>query len=478
MKRSRRILSILCCLVMLFSVLGVSAMADMTEFFTASYSISEYYGDESYIRFDVALSTIWPEQDLAQDIADYAPCLVVWRDGVEVGRYYFQAPIKGSSESVLSVTFTEAGTYDAEIFNNWGLNDGLYYDEESGWYYPQRCSEIYFDPAESGYSGDYYYTLQELLDSDFYYFLGDVKLSGRKATVTVSGLRGETGSALSSLISSQSLLVYALTYNSATGEYNEVEKTISPSAVSGSKATVTLDLPEYTAVMIDIYGASSSDSYDLCAAMKTEEEGLYDIFNFSQGEFPEYEPISFDDVSDEAWYYQYVTDAAELGLISGYDDNTFHPDANMSYAEAITLAARIHYLLNNDFDDPAGYFTIAGASPWYKPYVDYARANGIPCDYSDYGAAATREEYVHIFYAALPAEYREAINSIPSGSIPDVPANGRYASEIYAFYRCGILTGNDERGTFTPKSNILRCQVATIICRMVETDYRASFSLG
>lgn len=49
---------------------------------------------------------------------------------------------------------------------------------------------------------------------------------------------------------------------------------------------------------------------------------------------------NFVDVRDSAWYANYVAVAAELGLIEGYGGNVFRPDATITRAEACTIINR------------------------------------------------------------------------------------------------------------------------------------------
>ena len=50
-------------------------------------------------------------------------------------------------------------------------------------------------------------------------------------------------------------------------------------------------------------------------------------------------PGNFPDVPTGEWYYNDVQKAANTGLINGYPDGTFGPNRNMTYAEAVKLAA-------------------------------------------------------------------------------------------------------------------------------------------
>lgn len=52
--------------------------------------------------------------------------------------------------------------------------------------------------------------------------------------------------------------------------------------------------------------------------------------------------LPFIDVSPDTWYYADVKTAFESGLINGRSATLFAPDDNMTYAEAVKLAACMH----------------------------------------------------------------------------------------------------------------------------------------
>ena len=106
--------------------------------------------------------------------------------------------------------------------------------------------------------------------------------------------------------------------------------------------------------------------------------------------------------------------------------------------------------------DPSTALPRKSGDAWYQPYVDYAKANNIPYNYPDMKAICTREEFVHIFYAALPAAEYVAINHVADNAIPDYKLSDTFGVEVYAFYRAGILTGTNTAGTFNAKGGISR----------------------
>ncbi len=183
--------------------------------------------------------------------------------------------------------------------------------------------------------------------------------------------------------------------------------------------------------------------------------------------------LPFKDVP-EGWYYDGVKTAYELGLVNGKDSpDTYKPDENMSYAEAIKLAACMHQL----YTTKAVTLT-NGTANWYDTYVEYCKTNGIISKEYDYKALATRSGYMEIFAKALPDEALAQTNSVPDDSIPDVKMDAAYAAAVYKLYRAGIVGGVDADHNCAPTSNIKRSEVAVILARMMVKENRQSFSIS
>jgi len=179
----------------------------------------------------------------------------------------------------------------------------------------------------------------------------------------------------------------------------------------------------------------------------------------------------FSDVKGTDWFIDDVIYAVSLGLIDGKTPTTFAPGDNLTYAEAVKLAACMHELYTTD------KITLANGTPWYQSYVDYAKKNGIIDGDFDWNAPATRAGYMAIFAKALPADGLKAINDIADGAIPDVAMTDANAAAIYKLYKAGIVQGVDDDHNCNPDSNIKRSEVAAILTRMMDDDMRVKFSL-
>ncbi len=196
------------------------------------------------------------------------------------------------------------------------------------------------------------------------------------------------------------------------------------------------------------------------------------VSNFKQ--VNTYTDGQFTDVPKGQWYAPTVQRAYELGLMKGTGNGTtFTPSGNITIAETLALACRLHSTYYGNGDQ------FVQGSPWYKVYVDYAIANGIIAagDYASYTAKATRVDFVTILAASMPANALPAINTVEDGAVPDIPSDAAYYNDAYRLYRAGILTGSDDLGTFRPSSNIMRSEVATIVVRMADASQRKTITL-
>ncbi len=181
--------------------------------------------------------------------------------------------------------------------------------------------------------------------------------------------------------------------------------------------------------------------------------------------------LPFTDVSPSAWYFKDVKNAYEKGLINGKSATRYAPDDQMTYAEAVKLAACMHQ------QKKEGSITLKSGNPWYTPYVEYAYANGLISELMPWDQAATRAGYMSIFANVLP-DADASKNAIADGSIPDVPVNHPNAAAIYKLYRAGIVTGVDAQHNCKPLANIKRSEVAAILTRMTDASARVAFNMG
>ncbi|MBR4185090.1 MAG: S-layer homology domain-containing protein [Clostridia bacterium] len=193
---------------------------------------------------------------------------------------------------------------------------------------------------------------------------------------------------------------------------------------------------------------------------------------------------SFTDVSPEDWFHDSVTTVSKAGLMIGKGDGVFDPEGHITYAEALTIAARVHAILTTGSPDAADRYYEDHKNeevypepnrPWYRTYSQYAERNIRGFASLETTDLSVRRNFARLLAAAVGDGAAE-INEVVPGAIPDLEENALTAG-IYRLYRAGILTGNDARGTFLPDTPIRRCEAAAIAARILDPALRRRFTL-
>ncbi len=186
-----------------------------------------------------------------------------------------------------------------------------------------------------------------------------------------------------------------------------------------------------------------------------------------------YRQGQFTDVSESAWYAKEVGSAYELGLMNGTSDTLFSPDGNVTVAQGITMASRIHAIQNGK--------TIPDAkqgAKWYENYVSYAVQNGIVEQnaFDNYDRPLKRSEMACLIYDGADRGSLEAQNKVLY--VPDVPSNADYRDKLLVLYNAGIVMGSDAKGSFHPDDNLRRSECAAIINRVMLPQNRLKKDLA
>lgn len=202
--------------------------------------------------------------------------------------------------------------------------------------------------------------------------------------------------------------------------------------------------------------------------------------NISSGSLDNFKKINtyvagqFKDFSEATtWCAEYIKVAYEYGIMYGDLTGNFNLGDDITIAETITIAARLHdtYI--------GGNYNFEKQSPWYQSYVDYALINGIiSSEYEDYAKIATRGEFTKIFAHAFPVDALGEINKINDGDIPDIALNDTYYQEAMLLYRAGIIIGTDEYATFNAEGLVNRGMVSAYVARMIVPDLRETLSIS
>lgn len=179
----------------------------------------------------------------------------------------------------------------------------------------------------------------------------------------------------------------------------------------------------------------------------------------------------FTDVKANSYYYEYVNELFERSFVNGYKDGSFKPNGLLTRAEASKiLALNLGLDLTQSFNHT---FKDVPADSWAHPYISALREAGIINGYQDGtfkpNAPITRNEMAKIIVYGYGLEPAKEI-TLP---FTDVQANNNWAAPyIQTLYNLGITNGQTSK-TYGGNSTVTRANMAAFTIRSEKTtDYR------
>lgn len=104
----------------------------------------------------------------------------------------------------------------------------------------------------------------------------------------------------------------------------------------------------------------------------------------------------FSDVHDE-WFAKYICYGKTAGIVSGYDDGTFHPEQNINFAEASKIIVNALDLTTTSETDSAAITALE--EQWYTTFAKTLSAqNAIPTSISDFDKSIARGEMAEMIW--------------------------------------------------------------------------------
>ncbi len=174
--------------------------------------------------------------------------------------------------------------------------------------------------------------------------------------------------------------------------------------------------------------------------------------------------MQFSDVSTDAWYADAVAYCHEHGIMSGTTATTFAPEERLTRA---MLATALYRMSGTPAVSDAPMFTDVETGAWYSEAVSWAAKNSI---ISGYGGGVfgvndptTREQAVTILW-----RYAGSPESGSAGSISETSVSAWARAAVRWADANGILEGMTANNQFTPKANIKRGEVASMLYHYLE----------
>ena len=176
----------------------------------------------------------------------------------------------------------------------------------------------------------------------------------------------------------------------------------------------------------------------------------------------------FVDVAPDAWYTDAVQYAYDHGLMTGTSATTFAPNATTTRAMIVSILARQE---NVTSAEDAG-FTDVAAGDWYATAVNWAAREGIVAGFEDDSfrpnAAITREQLAAILcnYSAWKGEDTSARADLSRYS--DAAEISSWATDVMRWAVAEGLISGMTADELQPQGNATRAQVAAILQRYLE----------
>lgn len=174
-------------------------------------------------------------------------------------------------------------------------------------------------------------------------------------------------------------------------------------------------------------------------------------------------PQRFWDVPKDHWAFNYIAALTEKGIISGHEDGSFWPDANVTNAEGAKMIALAAGLSTDDnsliFTDMAGHWANVYANA-IKNYLPNQSVNVFSPD-----QALNRETMAAILVSVLGYELSyDYIQYIFSKFTDTNTISNNLAPYVAAAVKNNLISGFDDN-TFRGQDTLTRAEAATLIFR-------------
>ena len=188
-------------------------------------------------------------------------------------------------------------------------------------------------------------------------------------------------------------------------------------------------------------------------------------------ENPDPQPtVSFEDVSDDSWYAEYVGALAAEGIVNGKTQTEFAPDDAITRAEFVKIIAGI---AGADVSAAAGgSFSDVASGSWYAPYVAWAAENGIVTGSG--GKFSPNSQITRQDMAVMIMRY---VNQVSGGELDLVNEPAAFADEeqissyaaeaVSVMQQAGIISGRGGNN-FAPKDSATRAEACKMLYMVME----------
>lgn len=177
---------------------------------------------------------------------------------------------------------------------------------------------------------------------------------------------------------------------------------------------------------------------------------------------PPLKPGEFSDVPATDAKYNAIMSLSKRGIISGYPDRTFRPNADLTRGQAAKILANTLGFDSKDIVDP-GFKDVKPTDNYYKEIAALVQA-GIVSGYDDNtfrpGEKITRAHIAKMLTNGFSLD----VESFTGTNFTDVKATDWYAQYVQTLVKNGITEGTSPT-TYSPNTLVKRGQMALFVTR-------------
>ena len=175
----------------------------------------------------------------------------------------------------------------------------------------------------------------------------------------------------------------------------------------------------------------------------------------------------FYDVNTSLWYNDGINYCVTRNIFSGMGNNLFAPDTSMTRAMFVKVLANIS---GENIDGYSSPFYDVEAASWYQSAVAWGYSKGIVAGVSatafDPNAPITREQMCALIYRFTNYMGIKLRSLSAQKNFSDAYAIEAYAKDAVNLCAIGGIINGHADGSFTPKSQATRAQVAVMLTNL------------
>lgn len=183
---------------------------------------------------------------------------------------------------------------------------------------------------------------------------------------------------------------------------------------------------------------------------------------------------SYTDVADNFVYADAISSMTEAGVVSGYDDQSFKPDNEVSRVEALKMIMEATENDETTAGTDAAPFEDMDLDAWYLPYVNYAFQEGFINGDGDGNSNTLRPNN-----SVNRAEALKMLISAASlkDQLPEVTSENWFDPYIQYAADSAILVPNEE-GSYLAEAILTRGELCELLYRFQTHPYTGQVEFG